>query len=96
MAISTSDVLITTTWTQLSTAATGDFLLQNEAQAGDKFAAVGSSGSSSIRYAFAASTPTCRGMLLYAGCQISRGSVDGNVWAKCDSDSGTILAQVSE
>lgn len=92
----TSDVLITASWSKLSAETTGEFLLQNEAQAGDKFSVVGSNGSSAIRYAFSESMPSIRGMILYAGSQISRGDAIGHVWARCDSGYGNILAQYTE
>lgn len=95
MAISNSDVTVTTTWTQLSTATTGDFVLYNEAQPQENPVPLGSPGSAAIRIAFAATTPTVRGMALYAGEYFYRGSVEGHVWAKTDV-ADSIPAQKAE
>ena len=95
MAISTTDVTITTTWTQLSSADSGDFILSNEAQPTEHYPAIGSTASEAIRYAFDSSTPTVRGHILMPGCSLARGSVVGHVWAKVDG-AGTVPAQVAE
>ena len=98
MAITNSDVTVTSTWTKISTNDSGDFILYNEAQpSDDRTPEVGSTASEAIRYAFGATTPTARGCILFPGCSMARGSVVGHVWVKCDSPSAeNILAQKAE
>jgi hypothetical protein len=96
MAIANSDVTVTSTWTQVSSATTGSFVLYNEAQPQGNPAPLGQPGSTAIRIAFAASTPSVRGMALYAGDYFSRGSVEGHVWVKTDVDGANIPAQKAE
>lgn len=98
MAISNSDVTVTSTWTKISTSDTGDFIFYNEAQPTEHTPMLGASDSNAIRWAFDASTPTVRGNVCYPGDAFSRGSVVGHIWVKVDSPNAatTIPAQKAE
>lgn len=95
MAISNSDVTVTTTWTKISSSDTGDFVLYNEAQPQASPVPLGNPGSEAIRVAFAATTPTVRGMALYPGDYFSRGDVVGHIYVKTDGVN-TVPAQKAE
>ncbi len=96
MAIANSDWTVTQTWTKVSTSDTGDFIFYNEAQPQDSIPRLDSNASEAIRWAFAASTPTARGNIVYPGCAFARGTVVGHVWVKTNSGTKDIPGQKSE
>lgn len=79
-AIETSDVTVTTTWTQISAATTGTLIFQNSEVGRD-------SESNSIRYAWMPSTTapaaSVVGGILMPGQALSRGTETGHLFVKC-------------